>query len=356
MRSLLSSIMPGARTLSVSAGIFAAFVATAPLTQPAAAQTIIKLAHTEGEGDLVKAPYWAWTETFGRLVESGTNGRYKVQVFPNKQLGDLESIGQQTARGIIQMSAGLSAGNLSSYFPSIQVLEMPYTFPSTEIGRKVMNGKFGHELADAVAQQSGIRILAFLPSAFRNFSTAKKPIHSPEDMKGLKIRVQPIPIHLEMVKALGASPTPIAWAELYNALQTGVVDGQENAPYTMLLANLQEVQKFYVLDNHILNMPLITMNEKFYQGLAPADRKVIDYAAREASFAMLGIIAAKEAQDLKAIAAAGVTIYQPTPAEFQKFVEATREPILKIMREKVDPKWIDKLYAAIAEAKKEVGE
>lgn len=330
----------------------AAIAAIALGAGAASAQTIVKLGHTEAEGDLLKNPYWAFTEVFARVVENETNGRYKLQVFPNKQLGDLESLAEQTARGTIQMSAGLSAGHLSSYFPSIQVLEMPFTFPSTEVGRKVMSGKFGQDLSNAIAEKSGIRILSFLPSAFRSFTNNKKVIKTPDDMKGMKIRVQNIPIHVEMVKALGASATPIAWAELYGALQTGVVDGQENAPYTMLLANLQQVQKYYTLNKHLLNMPLVTINEKFFKGLSPADQKAFRYAASEAAFALLGIITAKESQDLKTIAAAGVQIYSPTPEEFQKFVTATREPILKIMRQKVEQKWIDGLFAAIEEAKK----
>ena len=347
-------VMQSARRWALIAGT--AILCLASAVETVTAQTVVKLAHTEAEGDLLKNPYWAFTEVFGRVVENETNGRYKVQVFPNKQLGDLESLAEQTARGIIQMSAGLSAGHLSSYFPSIQVLEMPYTFPSIEVGRIVMNGKFGRELSDAIAEKSGIRVMSFLPSAFRSFTNNRKVIRTPDDMKGMKIRVQNIPIHVEMVKALGASATPIAWAELYNALQTNVVDGQENAPYTLLLANLHQVQKFYTLDKHLLNMPLIVINERFYKGLSAEDRRAFDFAAREASFALLGIIAAKESQDLKTIAAAGVQIYSPTPAEFQKFVDATREPILKIMKEKVDQKWITGLLSAIEDAKKQVGQ
>ncbi|WP_159460095.1 TRAP transporter substrate-binding protein [Tistlia consotensis] len=336
----------GIRSLAAAAAV--GFTLLSPLA--AGAQTIVKLAHTEGEGDLLANPYWTFTEVFGRVLESQSNGRYKLQVFPNKQLGDLESLAEQTARGVIQMSAGLSAGHLASYFPPIQVLEMPYTFPTTEVARTVLDGPFGKELADATAKASHIRILAYLPSAFRNFSNSVKPIHTPADMVGMKIRVQSIPIHLAMVKALGASPTPIAWAELYNALQTGVVDGEENAPYTMLLANLQEVQKYYTLDHHLVNMALITINDDFYEGLSDADKKIFDYAAREASFAMLGVITAKESQDLKKIAAAGVEIYQPTHEEFEQFVEATRKPIRDLLAEKVGEEWIDKLQKAVATA------
>ena len=317
---------------------------------PAQAQTVVKLAHGEGEGDLLDNPYWAFTEVFTRSLEAETNGGLKVQVFPNKQLGDYESLTQQTAQGVIQIAAGVSAGNLASYFPSIQILEMPYSFPSTEVGRKVLNGPFGKELADAAAKKSGIRILSYLPSAFRNFSNSVRPIKTPADMKGLKIRVQPIPIHLEIVSSLGASATPIAWGELYNALQTGVVDGQENAPYTILLAKLQEVQKYYTLDKHLLNMPLVIVNEAFYAGLSDADRSALESAASQATFAMLGIIKAKESQDLKKIAAAGVEIYQPTPAEFQQFVDATRDPVRKVLEKSVSSEWFGKLDKAIAEA------
>lgn len=340
----------GVRAATIAAAAAAAFCFAG--AQAVSAQTVVKFAHSEGEGDLLDHPYWAYTEVFSQAVSAGTDGRYEIQVFPNKQLGDLESMMEQTSRGVVHIVGGISAGHLSSFDPNVQVLEMPYTFPSTTVGREVMNGAFGKALADSVAEKSNLRILSYLPSAFRNFSNNERPIKSAADMKGMKIRVQNIPIHVEMVEALGASATPIAWAELYNALQTGVVDGQENAPYTMLLANLHEVQKYYTLDNHLLNMPLIAMNEDFYQGLSEEDRAVFQKAADDAAFAMLGIIKAKESQDLATIRKADTEIYQPSPAEMQTFVDATRAPILEIMQQKVDPAWIDKLLAAIEEAQR----
>ena len=314
------------------------------------AQTIVKFATVDCEGDLMNCPYYTYTEVFNQVLTAGTNGRYELQTFPNSQLGDLESLTEQTSRGIIQMTSGQNAGQLSSYYPSIQIVEMPYTFSSLETAREVMWGPFGKELADNVAEASGVRILSWLPSAFRNFSNSKQPIKSPADMAGLKIRVQPVPIHIKMIEALGASGTPIAWGELYNALQTGVVDGQENAPYVVLLGHLEEVQKYYTLDGHLVNMPLILINEAFYQGLAEEDRKVFDEAGRAASFAMLGVVTAKETQDLKKIADAGIEIYKPTPEEFQQFVDVTREPVRAVLEENVDAQWFDKLEAAIKDA------
>ncbi|WP_265516859.1 TRAP transporter substrate-binding protein [Nitratireductor luteus] len=328
--------------------------ATLALTPHAArAQEVIKLAHAEAEGDLLENPYWALTQVLGSELATGTNDRYALQVFPNKQLGDTESITEQTARGVVQMATSIASGQLASFFPSIQILDMPYTFSSTDEARQVLDGPFGQELSDAAAEESGVRILAYLPSAFRNFSSSKAPIHSPADMVGQKIRVQPIPIHLKIVESLGASATPIAWAELYNALQTGVADGQENAPYVLLLANLQEVQKYYTLDKHLLNVALVAVNEDFYQSLSDGDKAALNAAVREAKLAFLGIVKAKESQDLKRIAEAGVEIYQPTPDEFQQFVDATRDPVRELLAETVDQKWFDKLDAAIADVRAE---
>ena len=168
-------------------------------------------------------------------------------------------------------------------------------------------------------------------------------------MVGLKMRTQQIPIHVTMVEALGANPTPIAWSELYSALQTGVVDGQENAPYTMLMANLQEVQGYYTLDHHLINMPIIAMNDEYYQSLPEEVQAAVDQAADEAAFAMLGVIAAKESQDMKAIRDAGVEIYQPTPEEFQMFVDKVQGPVEEVLAGITGQELIDELKAAVAE-------
>lgn len=328
----------------------AALGAAAFFVPAAQAQTIVRFGHVDGEGDLLKNPYWAFTEVFGSIVKTQTNGRYQIQVFPSGQLGDLESLLEQNLKGSLQIVGGLNAGHVGAYAPAAQVLELPYTFPTTEVAREVLDGPFGKKLSVTIAEQSGVRILSYLPSAFRNFSNSVRPIRTPEDMVGLKIRTQQVPIHVKMVETLGASPTPIAWAELYSALQTGVVDGQENAPYTMLLANLQQVQKFYTLDHHLINMPLITINEEFYKGLAEEDKKTFEYAAREATFAMLGIITAKESQDLKVIGEAGVEIYQPTAEEFQKFVDKVQQPIADTLAGQVGAELIAELQAAVKAA------
>lgn len=315
----------------------------------------IKFAHSEAEGDICKNPYYMYTSVFASTLESKTGGKFKIQVFPNGQLGDLRSMAEQCARGTLEITGGQNAGLLSSFDPNFQVLEMPYSFNNSEIARLVLHGWFGRELSDNLAARSNLRILSYLPASFRNFSSSKREIRSPADMKGMKMRTMQVPIHMEMVKALGASPTPIPWEELYSALQTGVVDGQENAPYVVLMGKIQEVQKFYTIDRHTANIALILINDKFYKGLSPEDRQAFDYAAREAQFAFLGLITGKENQDIREIEKAGVKIYYPTPAEYIQFRNATREPVLKVLREKVDKKWIDRFFKAVEEAEKQTG-
>jgi len=329
------------------------FTISSALAQETKSVTI-KLGHPDNETDLIKSTYLAYTSVFKRLVEAQT--RFKVQIFPSGQLGDLRSMAEQVSRGVIEMSSGQNGGLLASFDPNMQILEMPYTFQTTETGRIVLNGSFGKDLSNELAAKSNIRILSYLPSSFRNFSNSKREIKTPADMKGLKMRTMQVPIHLEMVKALGASPTPISFEELYSALQTGVVDGQENAPYVVLMAKLQEVQKFYTLDHHLLNTGLTIINDKFYKGLSSEERRVFEYASREAAMALLGLVAAKESQDIKEIEKAGVKVYTPTPAEYEQFKQATKDPVLKVMKEKVEAKWIDRLYKAIEGAEKQVGQ
>ncbi|WBU53808.1 TRAP transporter substrate-binding protein [Paracoccus sp. SCSIO 75233] len=311
---------------------------------------VVRFAHVDGEGDLLNNTYWTYTEVFSSSLSAATDGKYEVEVFPNGQMGDLESLAEQNVRGSLQIVGGLNAGHVAAYAPIASVLELPYSFPSTAVAREVLNGEFGDNLSDKIAEASGVRILSYLPSAFRNFSSSTKMIKSPADMVGMKIRTQQVPIHIAMVEALGASPTPIAWAELYSALQTGVVDGQENAPYTMLMANLQEVQKYYTLDHHLINMPLITINEDYWQALPDEDKTAFQNAADEAAFAMMGVIAAKESQDLAVIRDAGVEIYQPTAEEFQQFVDAARQPVAELLAETTGQEIIDELTAAVAAA------
>lgn len=315
---------------------------------------VIKIPHVGTEIDVCSSPYMALTQTFKTIVESRTDGRFKVESFPNKQMGDMQDTMEQCARGIVWATASQNSGTLATVFPAVQALEIPYMFETTEVGLKVLNGPYGKDLTERIAEKTGLRVLAWLPSSFRNFSNNVRPINSPADMKGLRIRCMPVPVHLAMVKALGASPTPIAWSELYTSLQTGVVDGQENAPYVLLLGKLQEVQKYYSLDHHLLNIALFLMNEKFFQSLTPEDQWTILFAARQAQLAFLGVIKATESQDLKTLGKS-MKINAVTPANFTKFKEIAQPAVIEELNKKINPEEIDKLQKAVQTAEEQLG-
>lgn len=323
-------------------------------TQAASAVTI-KIGTLEPPGEFINSPYHVYTSVIKSMVEGKTGGRIQVQVFDGSQLGDNMSMVEQTQKGVIQMAGGADITQMAAFYPNTEIVGAPYSFQSTDVGRVMLNGWFGKELANAMAEKTGIRILSYLPNAFRTFMNGKKEIRSPADMKGLRIRVQSSPLNIAMVKALGASPTPVSFEELYSALQTGIVDGHELSPYVVVFSKLYEVQKFMILDNHTLNVPLFLINEKFYKGLSAEDRMILDAAARQAQFSMLGLIGAKEPNDLSIIQKGGVKIYTPTAAEFAQFQNATREPCLKLLREKVEDKWVKNFFKAIDETEKQLG-
>lgn len=315
---------------------------------------VIKLPHVGTETDVISSPYLAMTATFKSIVESRTNGRFKVETYPNKQLGGVKDIMEQCARGMVWATTSQNTADLSTLFPEAQLLEIPYLFETTELGMKVLDGPYGKDLEERIVKKTGLRVMAWMPNSFRNFSNNVRPIHSPEDIKGLRIRCMPTPVHLAMVKGLGAAPTPISWSELYTALQTNVVDGQENAPYVLLLGKLQEVQKYYSLDHHLLNIILFLMNDRFYQRLSPEDQWTMGFAARQARLSFLGVVKATESMDLKTLSKS-MKINSVSPENFKKFKALAQPAVIEELKKTVDQEAMDRLFKAVDQAKKELG-
>jgi C4-dicarboxylate-binding protein DctP len=174
-------------------------------------------------------------------------------------------------------------------------------------------------------------------------------------MKGLKIRTMNIPLHMKIVSDLGGSPTPIAWAELYTSLQTGVVDGQENAIATFLIPKLEEVQKYIVLDGHVYSVNTVIINEKWYQSL-PADLQEVIQAAQKIALAVnRGLTVTNEIMGMEYLRTKGVEIYKPNKEEKQEFKQLSQESAIQWLKEKIDPAWVDGILEATKQAEKELG-
>lgn len=318
---------------------FATIVMTAALavmfTLPGAAlaQKVIKLHHLNKD-DPFDNSTGAMAMVFKSLVEAGTNGKVKVQTFPNSQLGKDNEVLQQVKDNVIQ-SGIFSVGGFAAMYPLIGVLDIPFAFPNISSTYAVLDGSFGQKLAADIQKKTGFQVLGFGDSGgFFAFSNSKKPIKTPDDLKGLKIRTMGLETHKRQVSALGGQPVAIAWAEVYTALQTGVADGQMNPIPIIAFAKFDEVQKYLTISEHIFAPYVWVMNEGFYKGLTQQEKDVVAYAAKSAIVAGRGIARIIEASDkgLPALAKK-MEVYALTPAEKAKFREAAVPAVKAYIKE-----------------------
>jgi tripartite ATP-independent transporter DctP family solute receptor len=328
----------------------ASFIVTA--AKPTVQNPIIcQIAFTEPPtikvgNEAVNHPGWAGMLAFQSAMEKYSQGRVKVELFPNGRLGDNKSTLEQVLNGNLLVTT-TTDGVLAPFYKRIQVFSAPYIFKDVTTLWNVLDGPFGQKFFDDMAAKSGIRVLTSGNCGlFRCFANRKKELRVPADMKGLKMRVQDSPIFMEMVRACSASPTPVAWMELYSALQTGVVDGMEHAPSSILSSSLQEVQKFYTLNNHSVCISMFVTSEKFFKSLSPDLREAFVKAGQEASVALRNASSYADECALEVLKKSGMKVYNPTPAE-RKLWEKTREPVLAWLRKNVDSKLVNELLNVV---------
>ena len=328
----------------VSLALVVAAFATVAIAGPT-----IKLGHVD-PADWQSSKKGAAGIIFKNIVEGETD--IKVELFPAKALGDENSLVQQVQEGTTQMA--IVSGAMSTVCKAADVLNIPYEFPSAPVAWDVLDGPFGKALAEHCLQQTGLRTLAYGETGFRNFTNNVREIRTPADMKGLKFRVQPIPLYVEMVKGLGGEPTPIAWSELPNALATGVVDGQENPVGVIYNNQLHKLQKYMVLDGHVYGADFIIINDEFFKSLPAKDQAVIEKAARIAGTMGRAIQEFNTAEGVTKVVAEGMQVYSPTAAELAQFKKLAQPAVVEWLKGELgaDAVWIKKLDDAVAAASK----
>ncbi len=297
--------------------------------------------------------HFSWTPhaVLKNEIEKRSNGRIKVVLYPNGQLGGTESTVKQVRDNILQASDA-SLGHIAPLYPNAQILEIPYLFPNREVAWSVLDGEFGENFIEEMAKESGLRPLYWGENGgFRHFSNNVRTIRTPDDMKGLKIRVQTAPLYIKLVEGLGASATAIPWAEVYTSLQTGVVDGQENAITTFLTPKFEEVQKYMTLDGHVYSLQTIVVSEQWFQSLPEDLQNVIKQSSLIARTVTRGLTVSGELKGFDTLEQSGVEVYAPTNAEKELFRQSTQENVVSWLKENYDAELIDKLLAEV-EAKK----
>lgn len=295
----------------------------------------------------------AFAVVFKNMVESLTNGKVAVELFPAMSLADAKTSMEMVKSGSIEMST--TTGTAASIYPAIQVINLPYVFKSDEIAWHVFdNSKFWKDLSDDFEKKNGVKILAMGQNGTRHFTNSKRPIRTPADMKGLKFRVMQSPIYVTMVQALGASATPLAHAEIYTSCQTGVVDGQENPVWNIAANKWYEVQKYITLDGHVWSENMVMINSRFFNRLPPAYQRAIRIAAFHGQNADRASEAlATRVLDFDTLKA-NMEVYAPSPAELEEFKKAAM-PTYDWLRKQIGDKVVDDFLAAVKEAEKVFG-
>jgi tripartite ATP-independent transporter DctP family solute receptor len=268
-----------------------------------------------------------------KKVQSRINARpdlnLKMELFVGGTLGgDLEAM-DQVSRGAVQGSAAGGISVLQGFDPKFGIEELPFLFADHQAAYKAMDGKLGNAVA-SLAEQYGLKILAYWENGFRQFTNSKRAIVTPKDMAGLRFRSAESKIRLEMFKQLKASAMPMPFTELYQALQQGVVDGQENPVALITSASFYTVQKHLSMSGHIWNAIPIVVSKKWYDGLNEKQRVAIREEFYNARVEERGLIESTEAEQLKLLKSKGMQVTNVNTAAFRQATDGvwkTAEPI-----------------------------
>ena len=271
---------------------------------------------TLGHGAAVGNPRHEAAVKFAEVVKARSGGRIEVQVAPSAQLGDDAAMVTALRTGALDMSAN-SQGAVANAVPEYAAFGMPFLFSSPAAAFKLLDGPLGKELADKSAEK-GLVLLGTWDNGIRQMTNSKRPIGKVEDMKGLKMRVPPDATLVDIMKSLGAESQQIKFAELYVALQQGVVDGQENPLVNIHASKLYEVQKHLALTNHQFQMTPFLMSKRSWDKLSDADRKAVQEAAAEATALQRKLSAEADDKLLAELKAKGVQVTTPDKAAFAK--------------------------------------
>src|SRR6476659_2192424 len=326
------------RKLLVAAA-FAALI-VAPVTASAQAPIVLKFSHVVAPN----TPKGKGSEKFKELAEKYTNGKVKVEVYANSTLyKDKEEL-EALQLGAVQMLAPSNSKFGPIGVKDFEVFDLPYLLPNKAALRKVTDGPIGKAMLKKL-ESKGMVGLAYWDNGFKEMS-ANKPLRMPEDYKGLKFRIQSSKVLEAQFRALGAIPQVMAFSEVYHALQTGVVDGQENTPSNIYTQKVDEVQKYTTLTNHGYIGYVVVVNKKFWDGL-PADvRGQLEKAMNEATVYSNKIAATENAEGLDEIKKSGKTeIIVPTAAEMAAMRKAM-EPLYQDMASRVGKQLIDDVVKA----------
>jgi tripartite ATP-independent transporter DctP family solute receptor len=300
-------------------------------TISAGAQTIqLKVADVQ-----VGTPHAAAVEKFAALVTERSGGAVTVTAYTGTQLGGEKDLMDSMRSGSLEMvHAGVTG------YPALDALWAPFLFRDADHLMKFTESKVAQGFADSMAKDWGVRVIGWTYLSPRVITNSKRPIETVADLKGLKIRTPQIPIMVEAFKAMGASPTPMAWPEVYTSLQMGAIDGQENPLQVIFDAKLNEVQKYLTVTNHVLIPRFLLINEASWQALSQEQQEILTVAWKEVAAEARAKLEAGDQDYLQKLESSGLTI-----SEFKE-LDAMRAAVRDVQLS-ADKVWGDGTVEAI---------
>jgi len=277
-------------------------------------QVVLKLGHAVAP----EHPYHLGAVRYADLVAQRTKSKVKIDVYPSTQLGNERDMVEGLQLGTIDLVV-TSTGPLGGFDPRMFVVDLPFLFRDREHAYKVLDGPIGRELLDAFSAK-GIKGLAFWENGFRQITNSVRPIEKPEDLKGIKIRTMENKVHLSAFRAFGASPTPMAWSEVYTALQQKTIDAQENPIAIIYFQKISEVQKYLALTGHFYSPTPLLMSLKAFNNLPKNIQKIMLDTAMECATFERNLLRDNEAKQLAEIKAKGMQVTLPNKKPFQDAV------------------------------------
>ena len=294
-----------------------AFAVTAivGLAAPVQAQTVLKF----GSAVSKDSHYGVASAVFCAEIEKNTSNRYKCQEFPNGSLGGEREMIEAVQLGTLDLVV-TSSGPLGNFVPEVKIFDIPFLFRDYDHARKVLDGKIGQDILKKF-ESKGLVGLVWGENGFRHMTNSKRPIKTPDDAAGLKMRTMENKVHMEGYKAFGILPTPMSFTELFTALQQGTVDGQENPIPVILAAKFSQVQKYLSLTGHVYSPAPIIMNPGGFGKLSADDKKVFLAAAKSGAAAMRKRVNDDEARGLDILRKEGVEVTEKDDgASFRKAI------------------------------------
>ncbi|WP_170395875.1 TRAP transporter substrate-binding protein [Ruegeria arenilitoris] len=318
-------------------------VMSAGLAFAASAETVIKVGHGAAEAFHMHRALLKFEE----LVEAGSNGEIDVQIFPSSQMGPDREMIEGVQTGVLEMAIPPSSF-FAGWDPAFAVIELPYMYSSKDIAFDVLDGDAGDDMLARVENQ-GLVGLGWLELGVRNVTNNVRPVATPADLEGVKLRTMKVPAHVATFETLGANPTPMNFGEVYSALQQGVIDGQENPLAIITSQRFYEVQKYLSTTGHVFAVYMPVISKPFFDSLSAEHQQLVRESMAAARDYQAELVASEDAEQLEQIRAAGVEVLELTAEQRQAFADKTESVRLQY-RDEVGAEAYDDWVAAVSAA------